>query len=204
MQREAKFWDKIAPGYAKKPISDVASYEKMMDRVRSYLKATDRVLELGCGTGSTAILLAPLADSYIAGDISGGMLEIGEEKRVAAGVDNLSFRQGATDAFAGERFDVVMGFNLFHLVTDMEADFALIRDMLPEGGLFIQKSPALGRRWYLKPVIAAMRLIGKAPQVRFFGSEELDRAVEAAGFEIIETDTIPPTGPSRFIVARKR
>ena len=58
MQETMKFWDGIAEKYAKRPISDMAAYEYTLGRTRSYLKPEDQVLELGCGTGSTALLLA--------------------------------------------------------------------------------------------------------------------------------------------------
>jgi len=45
------FWDKVAPKYAKDPISDVASYEYTLDRTASYLSPDNRVLELGSKTG---------------------------------------------------------------------------------------------------------------------------------------------------------
>ena len=48
----------FAPKYAKSPIKDVPAYEYTLGRTRSYLKPTDAVLELGCGTGGTALKLA--------------------------------------------------------------------------------------------------------------------------------------------------
>ena len=84
------FWDKIAPKYAKKPVADPAAYEAKLDRVRALLRAEDRVLEIGCGTGSTALTLAPNVAEITATDISGGMIAIAEDKHAAAGVENAS------------------------------------------------------------------------------------------------------------------
>ena len=48
------FWDGVADKYAKTPIPDEADYAYTLERVRAHLKPGDRVLEIGCGTGSTA------------------------------------------------------------------------------------------------------------------------------------------------------
>lgn len=53
------YWDRHAVTYAQKPIADLPAYEEKLHRVRSVLRATDRVLEIGCGTGGTARKLKP-------------------------------------------------------------------------------------------------------------------------------------------------
>jgi SAM-dependent methyltransferase len=202
---DAAFWDRIAPKYAKNPISNPDAYEETLARTRAYLGPETRALELGCGTGTTALKLAPGTRRYVGTDISDGMIRIARGKP-AEGAAAPEFRTAASvaRAFADESFDTVLAFNLLHLVPDLEADLAAIHAHLPEGGLFISKTPALGGKWYFRPLIAAMRLIGKAPgTVRLISVDDLDRAVAAAGFRIVETGLYPPSTPSRFIVARK-
>lgn len=202
---DAAFWDRIAPKYAARPVSNPDAYEDTLARVQSHLGPKTRALELGCGTGSTALRLAPGTKRYVGTDISEGMIDIARGKS-AEGAPAPEFRTASSvaRAFAGESFDTVLAFNLFHLVPDLEADLAAIHAHLPEGGLFISKTPALAGKWYFWPLIWAMRLVGKAPgTVRFLGVDELDRMVAAAGFRIVETGLYPPTTPSRFIVARK-
>ena len=58
MQQAETFWDGAAENYAKSPIRDVEAYNYTLERTRTYLSPTDKVLEVGCGTGSTALLLA--------------------------------------------------------------------------------------------------------------------------------------------------
>jgi len=74
---------------------------------------------------------------------------------------------------------------------------------LKPGGLFISKTPCIGGKWYFRPIIGAMQLIGKAPYLRYLKVDEYDALIRAAGFEIVETGLYPPTAPSRFVVARK-
>ncbi len=200
---DVAFWDRIAPRYAARPVADPGAYEKTLARVKTYLRPEDRVLELGCGTGSTALRLCGHVGSYVASDISPAMLDIAREK--AGDTEGLRFQQGGISGadYDGGPFDVVMAFSLLHLVPDMDAAVAEIRAMLPTGGLFISKTAALKSKWYYRPVIRAMQLFAKAPLVRFLAVDEIDRRIEAAGFEIVETGLLPPTTPARFVVARK-
>ena len=50
----SRFWDRLAAGYAKKPVPDEEAYARTLERVRAHLTPNDRVLELGCGTGTSA------------------------------------------------------------------------------------------------------------------------------------------------------
>ena len=54
MNREEKFWNRMADGYSKSKISDEESYQKKLKISQSYFKPDMEVLEFGCGTGSTA------------------------------------------------------------------------------------------------------------------------------------------------------
>lgn len=199
---DAAFWDRAAPKYAKSKISDMPAYEETLARVRSHLSPTDTALELGCGTGSTALLLRDSVAAYSASDISTGMIEIARAKDGAAHID---FRVAGTDAasYPDLNPNVILAFNLLHLVPSFEATLTEIHQMLPNGGLFISKTPAIGQKWYYRPIVGALRLIGKAPFVRFLTVEDVDREIEAAGFQIVETGLYPPKTPSRFVVARK-
>ncbi len=48
---KARFWDRIAPKYAKSRIGDMAGYDKTIDRTLDLLATGNTVVELGCGTG---------------------------------------------------------------------------------------------------------------------------------------------------------
>lgn len=208
MATDASFWDKIAPKYATDPISDQQAYDYTLGRTISYLKPDHRALEMGCGTGSTALQLTPHVREIVATDISPGMINIAKAKD---GPANIDFRVLTAEASAklSEPFDVVMAHNLLHLVKNAEAIIADIFGMLPTGGIFISKTPCLAdpsfgvKRFAIRAVIPLMQLIGKAPStVRFLSHKDLESAMIAAGFEIIEAGNFPSV--SRYVVARKR
>ena len=202
---DAAFWDRIAPKYAQQPISNTQAYEETLARVQTYLGADTVALELGCGTGSTALRLQPGTARYVAADISGGMIDIANAKVSDATGPVPEFRVGGVDndVYDGVAPNTVLAFNLLHLVPDLEATLATVHANLPDGGLFISKTPCVGSKWYYKPLIKAMQLIGKAPHVSFLSVEDVDAQIAAAGFRIVETGLYPPTTPSRFVVARK-
>jgi len=208
MKPNAKFWDGVAPKYAAQAIDDVPAYEHTLDRVRHHLPPDARVLELGCGTGSTALTLSSSAGSILATDFSKGMIA---QAQARMGHDNVRFMQA--DAFhpdlSAQAFDVVMAFNLLHLVEDLDRTLARVHAMTVPGGLFISKTPCIGERklgfkfGLIRRMIPLMQRFGKAPFVRFETVAGLDASLEKAGFEIIETGNFPVRPPSHFVVARR-
>lgn len=196
------FWNRAAARYASQPISDIPAYEATLDRVRSHLTPDDRMLEVGCGTGSTALILAPGVARMTATDISAEMIGIAAAKDNPHGVSFV--RAGAEAAIPGAPFDVVCAFNLLHLLEDLDAGLAALAAQLRPGGLLIGKTPCIGERGPLiRLMILAMRAVGKAPYVHAFDKAALERAHRRAGFEIIDRADFGSGGMSRFLVARK-
>lgn len=211
VQRTAKFWDKIANGYAKSKIGDMAAYEYTLERSASYMKDTDRVLELGCGTGMTAVKFAPNVAEFVGSDVSEGMLEHCRARAAEAGLDNLRFQQAMVgdDSFKGEQFDIVMAHSLLHLLPDLEQRMNDIRGLVKPGGLFISKTVCLGEGKGLKAralrgLIPMLQMIGKAPYVNSISVADLEAMMTWAGFKIIESGNFPnKVPPARYLVARR-
>ncbi len=203
--KDASFWDKTARKYAASPIKNVAAYEETLERVRSYLKPEHRVLEVGMGTGSTALILAPEVAQYTASDTSAEMVAIAREKAKEAGVANLQLCQGSLPdpALAQQQYDVILAFNLLHLVRELPTALEQLTAALPPGGLLISKTVCLAEQTRLWSIpIALMRAIGKAPYVQMLTFAKLEAMIADAGLEIIETGLYPAPW-SRFVVARK-
>jgi ubiquinone/menaquinone biosynthesis C-methylase UbiE len=206
MTSSASFWDKAAPKYAKSAISDMDAYRATLARTISHLKPSDRVLEIGCGTASTALEIAPHVTHLTATDISPAMIEIAREKAWEASVRNITLATAEVGDAAlaqGAPFDAVLALNLLHLVPDQEAALRQIHGVLKPGGLFISKTACLGERWFFKPMVSAMRAIGKAPFVTHQREGELRRAILSAGFEVVEELSQPGMAPRLYMVARK-
>ncbi|MFW2541469.1 class I SAM-dependent methyltransferase [Primorskyibacter sp. 2E107] len=197
----AAFWDRIAPRYATRKLDNPQAWEATLDRCRHWLRPEATALELGCGTGSTALRLADAVAAYTATDLSGAMIRIAQSKGAPP---NLQFMHvDAADALA-PGMDTVLAFNLLHLVPDLPTFLHRIHAALPPGGLFLSKTPCLGHKVWLRPLIALLRCFGKAPPgIQYFTTRALDDLIRDAGFEIVETGDYPASLPNHFIVARK-
>jgi len=211
MKNAETFWNAAAEKYAKSSIADEDAYQASLDRTRSYLKPTDMVLEVGAGTGSTALLLAGNVREIIATDISPNMVAIGKRKASEQAVRNIDFAAADlfSDALPEGPFDVVMAFNILHLIEDVAAASTRVNQLLKSGGLFISKSTCLNsgnlriKFGLLKLAIPLMQFLGKAPYVNLMTITELEEAIIAGGFKIIETGNYPVSPPNRYVVARK-
>ncbi len=108
------------------------------------LRAGDRVLDVGCGTGTLAILLARRGVDVTGIDISSSMLRVARQRVAEQGQQQIALRQmGIVDldtAFADGRFDAVVGTLVLSELSDDEITYGLKecrRILHPDGKLFI-------------------------------------------------------------------
>ena len=205
---DARFWDRGARKYARDAIKDMAGYERTIERTRQYLKSDDIALELGCGTGTTALKLAPSVSRLVGTDVSAEMVAIAKEKAVQANCGNVEFAVAPLDdaPWPDGTADVVLAFNVLHLVARRPDALARIARYLKPGGLFISKTPCLSEMNVLiRFAVPVMRAIGKAPYVEFFPASVLEDEVRGAGFTLVEKARhgSGAKDPRIFIVARK-
>ena len=186
--QDAAFWNATAAKYFRTPISDEAAYQRKLDITRRYLGAEDRLLEVGCGTGGTAIAHAPHVREILATDVSERMIEFAWSRLEDARVQNVSFEVASLEELTADKpFDVILAMSLLHLVRDRQAGLARIRSLLKPGGYFVSSTACIADRMgYMRPILPVMRLFGAAPWVAVFKEDELRADIEAAGFEIVE------------------
>lgn len=208
---KARFWDRAARKYAAARIADMAGYEATLQRVVSLLSPDDVVLELGCGTGTTALRLAAHTRSLLATDVSAQMITIAREKLAALpqALPQLRFEQADADVppATDTRFDTVLAFNLLHLLTDLDGALEAIKAALKPGGLFISKTACLAEMNPLVPrlLVPLMQAVGKAPRVLVFDGGGLQAALQRHGFVIEAAERHGSTRKDIriFIVARR-
>lgn len=206
---DARFWDRAARKYATDPIRDMAGYERTLDRARAYLTGNEAAYEFGCGTGTTALRLAPFVGRIVATDISPEMIAIARERTQAEGCANAAFDVGTPDTapWPDGTFDVAFGFNVLHLVARREAALQGVHRLLRPGGLFISKTPCLKEMNVLvRLAVPVMQAIGKAPYVAFLSAGDIEQMVSAAGFDVVERGRHASRGRDTrpFLVARRR
>jgi ubiquinone/menaquinone biosynthesis C-methylase UbiE len=205
MDQSARFWDKIAERYSKQPITDEAAYERKLHVTRGYFRPDMEVVELGCGTGSTAILHAPHVKRIQAIDISSKMLEIAQRKVDAKNIKNITFRHSTVDEFSvpDQTVDAVLALSVLHLLDNKEAVIARVYKMLKPGGVFVTSTACLGDSMKFFKIIAPIgKFLRLMPLVRVFTTRELEGSLTDAGFKI-DYKWQPKKNTGVFIVAKK-
>lgn len=204
---ETEFWDGIAEKYAAQPVEDVAAFQRKQAITREHLRPSSRVLEIGCGTGSLALAIAPYAGTIDALDVSAEMVRIANQKKHAQGATNVTFRQGSVSAlatFERETFDSVWAYSILHLVPDRRHTLEQIFELLKPGGSFISSNVCLSGSWIpYGALITLMRWFGKAPHIYNYDRATLLRELREVGFvEITERD-VGAESTVAFVVAKK-
>jgi arsenite methyltransferase len=208
MTTKAEFWNQVAEGYAAKPVENPDAFERKIAITKAQMRPGDVVLDIGCGTGSLALRLAPEAGEVHGLDVSDEMVRIAEEKTAAQGVDNVTFHTGLFDegftAFEPGSLDGICAYSILHLLEDRTAALARIHALLKPGGFFVSSTVSLGETWIpFRPILAVMRWIGKAPVVKIVSRQTLLDELAAAGFEAIEQPDVGAKKIVTFLVARR-
>jgi ubiquinone/menaquinone biosynthesis C-methylase UbiE len=207
MAQSDKFWDKTAEKYSKSPISDDVTYQKKLAETQSYFRTDMRIVEFGCGTGSTAIHHAPHVQHIDAIDISNNMLEIGRSRASDAGVENITFTCGDLIEFNAEAasLDAVLGMNVLHLLPNLPAEIAEVARILKPGGVFVSSTACLKHSYlrFIKLIAPLGKLLGIMPDVFVLSKAELTQEITDAGFEIEHQWQHGKQVVSVFLVARK-
>jgi ubiquinone/menaquinone biosynthesis C-methylase UbiE len=201
----ARFWDRAADRYARMPMRGEAAWREKLAIIRGLTGPEAEVLELGCGTGSTAIEIAPHARRILATDISGRMLEIARQKAAAAGAGNVAFRRAGVEELEAPEgaFDLVLAMNLLHLLEDREGAMARVFPWLRPGGAFVSGTMCLsdGLGW-VRWVSPVARRLGLFPALQSFPETRLTEELRRAGFAI-ERRWKPGPRKAVFLVARR-
>lgn len=196
MTQSMQFWNKVAESYAQQPIADQATYQKKLEVTQKYLQPDMNVLEIGCGTGSTALIHAPHVKHIRAIDFSANMIAIARSKAETQNIQNVTFEQASIDdmSLPDQAIDVVLGLNVLHLLKDKEAEITKVHNMLKPGGRFITSTVCLGGTMdWLKVIAPIGKFLRLFPLVRVFSVQELEQSLTDAGFEIEH-----PWQPSEF------
>lgn len=94
-----------------------------------------RAVDLGCGSGRHAVLLADRFAQVDALDLSLPMIEIARARRSRP---NVSYRQAdLLDATAAAQYDLVLSVMTLHHVPDLRPALARLRDLVAPGGRLV-------------------------------------------------------------------
>ncbi len=208
MTADARFWNETAKRYARKPVENPDAFERKIEITNALMRPQDVVLDIGCGTGSLALRLAPSAAHVHGLDLSSEMIRIARDKARDQHVENVTFHIGPFDesfaAFEDGSLGGICAYSLLHLVEDRAAALRRVHRLLRPGGFFVSSTACLGESWVpYRPVLAVMRWLGKAPYAAVFSKSTLADEVRHAGFVDLEQPDVGAKPYTAFMVAKK-
>jgi demethylmenaquinone methyltransferase/2-methoxy-6-polyprenyl-1,4-benzoquinol methylase len=182
--------------------------------IAARVEAGDRVLDLGCGTGALAVLLARLGAKVTAVDISPPMLSQAARRVREEGLeDRVALRElGAVDldtAFPDASFDVVTSTLVFSELSADEVAYTLAecRRILRPGGQLLIADEVLPDSWWGRAATWLLRL--PFALLAFLLTQNtthqvagLEERIEGTGFQIFGIGEYL-AGTLRLIVAEK-
>lgn len=208
MSTDSAFWNALADKYARKPVDDPEVFERKIAITKSKITPQDVILDIGCGTGSLALRLAPFAAEVHGLDFSSEMIRIATGKIRSQNVDNVTLHMGPFDGsftrFEEGGLDGICAYSLLHLVGNLPAALVQIYRLLKPGGFFISSTVCLGEsRIPYKPILNVMRWLGKAPKVMILSKNALMDELHRVGFAEITEPEVGAKPTIAFLVAFK-
>jgi 2-polyprenyl-3-methyl-5-hydroxy-6-metoxy-1,4-benzoquinol methylase len=124
-------FDEVAPDYDHWKKKNWYYYDTLYSVARRYARNVTNLLDVGCGTGSMILAVAPKKAVGI--DVSHGMLEVA--RRAGAAHTEYVFTEADIATFtSNERFDVILFFDVIEHLTDVPRAFRTMHDLLTDKG----------------------------------------------------------------------
>ncbi|MGE0541547.1 MAG: class I SAM-dependent methyltransferase [Dehalococcoidia bacterium] len=149
------------------------------------LTGRERVLDLGCGAGHTALAVAPHAAAVMAVDLTPEMLTVASGLAEARGITNITFRSADVAAlpFEDAAFDLITSRVSAHHYADPEAALGEAARVLRPGGSILLIDTVAPEDPALDTFYNAVELLRDRSHVRNCRVSEWKRLLAGAGFE---------------------
>ena len=201
-----KFWNLIASKYAASPITDIAAYEKKIEKLKSYLSPENHVLDIGCATGTQCDDLASNVKQVTGIDISSKLLAIAEQRKAERKIENVEFIQTSVfdERFEAGSFDVVTAFYVLHFFEDINGVIRRIHELLKPNGLFILETACMGdKNKIIGKLVRIAGRLGFLPLINLLTTKQLEQALEQAGFSIVDKTKFSESIDEYTLIAKK-
>ncbi len=211
-QKESSIWNKLASGYDKRSMKTYKeAYEQSIEKTRNALANSDRVLEIGCGTGIVTLGIADAVENVIATDISRQMIATAREKAKKRSVANVEFQvnDGYSLPYEANSFDAVLLFNILHFIKEPEQVLQEAHRLLKPSAVFVSATDCYAEPapWTVRIKLGIQKVlnrIGVIPFSWFFKKEDLQALLRNNGFLIKETDILHDSPVNYYIHAEKK
>jgi 2-polyprenyl-3-methyl-5-hydroxy-6-metoxy-1,4-benzoquinol methylase len=182
-------------------------FARRSDFLLARTKVGERVLDVGCGEGRFAALLAGKGAKVVAIDVAAEPLRRARERH-----PELDLRQVPADGgwpLQDASFDVVWAGEVIEHVADTAGWLSEVRSVLRSGGSLLLSTPNHGRlqmlRWALAPRAFEAHFDTRADHLRFYRSRALRELLADFGFYDVEVRRAGgPPGARRQLLASAR
>ncbi len=172
----------VAANYASHPV--MASGPELRRMVELGVQSgAERVLDLGCGAGHTALAFAPRVAEVVAVGLAGAMLAEGRRLARERGIGDVDFRVGDVERLAlpDASFDVVTSrFSAHHYAAPEKALAEAVRVLRP-GGTFLLVDSVAPEAHVCDSYLNAIEVLRDPSHVRDHRVSEWEAMFSAAG-----------------------
>ena len=185
----ALFYDRLAADYDREqfcsPVSIVrkTEYALFEGRLPTLFSPSDRVLEIGAGTGIFTLAIARRCREVTAVDISRGMLEILEGKAAVQGLANIRTITGDVEtADIGGGYAVACAFSSLEYLSDLPIFFRRLSSRIEPGGTLYFTT---ARRSLLRLFAQIGNAMRQGLWLKAHCRRDIEAMLSASGFESI-------------------
>jgi 2-polyprenyl-3-methyl-5-hydroxy-6-metoxy-1,4-benzoquinol methylase len=186
--KKEKFWNFIAKNY------DDEVGEQTVATAKNHLEKSDKVLDFGCARGAYTVVLADDVGEIRGIDISPAMIELARKK-----APHIRFDVATIDEIT-ENYDVVLAFNILHVLENLENVIDKIHDILKPGGRFISVTACMKEQAGMRIAGSFMKLF-RVLHVNLLTAGELQGMI-GERFEIVVSEILDQN--LAMIVAKKK
>jgi len=211
IEKERKYWDKIAPEYEHSVIEKYWKvYPSLLDKIAQDVDtdAGNTVLEVATDTGIVALKVAEQAAQVYAVDVSQPMIAEAEKKKKEKKINNVEF--SVEDAYAlpfdNGMFDTVICNNALHNMKYPRKALSEIRRVLKPNGRLIATIVGVGESHKFKLAMTIYKSFTGFPVFHKLNLDESANMIAESGFTIVNKETIKHPEdrmPILYIVAER-
>ena len=135
------------------------------------------------------------------------MIDVAKRKADECKIKNINYAQTTIfdEGFKKESLNVILAFNILHLLEKRHEALKRINELLTPGGLFISTTACLGEKssFILGAFLFLLSRIGLIPYLKLFKISELENLVIQGNFKIVEAKILKSFPSNHFIAAKK-
>lgn len=177
-------------------------WHRRVQMLTAHVKQTDKVLEIGCGTGYFTKEIAKTGAFVTAVDISPELLNIAIKEITSKNV-SFAIENAYEMSFKDNCFDSIIGSSVLHHLEIEKAVSEMYRVLKPGGSIYFTEPNMMNPQIALQKNIPALkRRLGDSPDETAFFRWQLNKLLRKAGFAhivITPFDFLHPAVPVSLI-----